>query len=163
MNITNLLDSPVMYQKKLHLTRAVPKSAVAFTVDGNCMEGKQIFDKDSVLVATDRMPRKDDPCLCIVHGKPMFKVFHGTISKGLYSVGTCYRWDGKGYRFNPDGTLTLNQGLFATEIGGVIIGAFDSEGEPRWLNDYKSYPEELPEPVQNPDSNVKIITNVRFV
>lgn len=157
MNMNELLNSPSLYGVKLHITKELPKRVAAFTVDGNCMEGKQIFDGDTVLVALDHMPRRGDPCICIIHGKPMFKVFLDTAGNNVFTVGTAYRWSGKSICFNPDGSSTMNMALFATEIGGVIIGCFDQAGEPRWINDYRSYPKELPTMVQNPDSNASFL------
>lgn len=146
MNMEELTRSASVAETRLHLTRETPKRAAAFTVNGDCMEGKQMFNGDTVLVDLDRKPRPGDPCLCIVRGTPLFKVFHATMGKSAYTVGTCYRLNE---------SRPLNRGLIASEIGGVVIGCFDEAGEPRWMNDYRSYPEELPGAVESPKSNAR--------
>ena len=141
MNIEELLNSACEVENRLQIRCEIPEQTAAFTVSGDCQEGKQIYDGDTVLVALDRMPRPGDPCLCIVRKVPMFKVFHATIGGSKYAVGTCY-------------SSRMNRGFIASEIGGVIIGCFDEYGVPRWLNDYRSYPEKLMEAAKNTHSNV---------
>lgn len=131
MNMNELLNSPSTTCGQLQITRELPRSAAAFTVKGNCMEGRQIFDGDTVLVDLDRKPRAGDPCLCIVNGKPMFKIFRAVVGNSRYSVGTCYN-------------NQLNRGFFTEEIGGVVIGCFAKDGSARWLKDYKTFPKTLP-------------------
>lgn len=160
MNMKEYLNTPSepLRKETLHLTKRVSAHTAAFNVNGDCMQGKQIYDGDTILVDLDRKPRAGDPCLCIIRGKPMIKVFHSTLGKGIYDVSTCYDWNGRPYKINPDGTLAMNQGFFASEIGGVVIGSFDKAGEPRWMKDYDSFPFELPEISLNEKSNVRFVS-----
>lgn len=158
MTMTEVLQLPSReYVINTRQLPALPRRAVALTVTGDCMEGAQIFDGDTIILDLDRYPRANDPCACFVHGQFFVKEFIRTFAKGVYLVGTHYTHS-KLMKANADGSILMNYGLLASELGGVVIGCFDSSGSLRWAKDYHDFPEEPPAPYKHPKDEVEFVS-----
>lgn len=112
-------------------------------VNGDCMAGAGIFDGDIVVVALNRVPCENAPCLCRINGRLVIKRFLKTMPNGMHAVGTCYDFGEAPFAWTRGGTLRMDCGFFTPDICGAVIACIDPGGAIRWARDYKDFPKKF--------------------